>query len=1118
MYNKSYIFIVFLFIILSISFTSAVDISACGTLSGSTSYTLTQNVSSAGTCFTLGGNSITLDCNGYWINYDSSATGYGIYGATRTYATIKNCIINEVTTQSSGYGIYLTGASNYFNINNTIVITKGTSAYGFYTTGASYGVINNSYISTVAPPSVFFSNVRQNTIENTNLTSSRRMCLWTYGTLTTYYEHTVTNSNCEGKPILYEYNNDTAMNDWDASEFGQVLWTATNGWVCDGCTFNESGLFFGYMTNALVNDSVLNCTDATALNLYGTNTNNQFHNTEINVRGTAVSSYGIYLYNGANSNEFENVSIGITSPTSYGVYLNTVTSNTFKNFNITSNQATTYGLYVANSNSNDFNNYKLSSSATTYGLYSTGTSSTNTMKNFNISLTGTSTSNRAFYYYSGANAFTLTNGSIEVATAGARAFYFRTGTSGTTETRNVTFSDTQLTFESGSTGEVRKRFYQQFNVTDINNLPIESASLKLYSALGSLETSGLTGATGLTSLFLTTQYRRNYTSSTAYTPHSTFATKSGYDAYVNTSASYNASNFLHITLLASADDYPLPVFEDPTPSNAEILSRDWFIVNVSVKDYNWENKTQGGITIHGFSEDSGGTSEMINDGDTGSGWIDGATNNPWISLNITEDVSLKYVWVYVKPLAGVCKIEVEGSLDGENYYPLGESANWIGGAGGWYYFNATIEDEFSTYTSYKITPWTVDGVCQPVAMTDPLYEVMFETLTETGEIANCTAIIQGGGIDGDYNMTRDLLSADEGYCWINLTGAGLGNIDYYVVANDSTNNTGISPLRYLTVDTLGATVNFVSPTPANATYLYGYDYIEVSVLSDENLNNAVLNWVKEGESEDNFSMSGSNENWELNMTYLADGTYIFKVYANNTEGLWSVSETRHIYINTEGTTPTITFVYPTPHDKAVLSSNNSFLVKIQSSEALSDAYLNFDGNIVAMDGTGVNWNYTVFGISEGKYQYNVTGTSDTSALNGTSETRTIRYGSIFSEVFLYIGLLILLIVFLIGVVAIFFKFDNILTRVSMFGVAYLLVIAITFIGWQMASSFLESTSFLVGMLWIIFSVFMYGLFPVLIGAFAYYMIMITKIKEIQRLMDRGFSEDEAYERTKRRKK
>jgi len=117
-----------------------------------------------------------------------------------------------------------------------------------------------------------------------------------------------------------------------------------------------------------------------------------------------------------------------------------------------------------------------------------------------------------------------------------------------------------------------------------------------------------------------------------------------------------------------------------------------------------------------------------------------------------------------------------------------------------------------------------------------------------------------------------------------------------------------------------------------------------------------------------------------------------------------------------------------------------------------------------------------------------------------------------------IGLLFLFVIFLIGAIAIFFKFDNVPTRAGMLGVSYLLMIAITFIGWNMANDFLLSAPFIVDMLHILFLVLTIGAFPLLIGGFAYYIIMITKIKEIQNLMDHGMSEDDAEKRVSRRKR
>lgn len=117
----------------------------------------------------------------------------------------------------------------------------------------------------------------------------------------------------------------------------------------------------------------------------------------------------------------------------------------------------------------------------------------------------------------------------------------------------------------------------------------------------------------------------------------------------------------------------------------------------------------------------------------------------------------------------------------------------------------------------------------------------------------------------------------------------------------------------------------------------------------------------------------------------------------------------------------------------------------------------------------------------------------------------------------YIGLLITLIFFLILSIYSFVRFDNLLCRVGMLGLSYLLLIAITFIGWNMASDFLTSSPFLIAMLRIFFWVLIVGLFPLLIGGFAYYLLMLFKIKEIERLLQKGIPYDEAEERYRRRR-
>ena len=61
----------------SLSGVSATNIDSCRTLSSPDTYTLTQNVSSSGTCMSITSANVILDCNGYTINFSSSNPGVG---------------------------------------------------------------------------------------------------------------------------------------------------------------------------------------------------------------------------------------------------------------------------------------------------------------------------------------------------------------------------------------------------------------------------------------------------------------------------------------------------------------------------------------------------------------------------------------------------------------------------------------------------------------------------------------------------------------------------------------------------------------------------------------------------------------------------------------------------------------------------------------------------------------------------------------------------------------------------------------------------------------------------------------------------------------------------------
>jgi hypothetical protein len=95
------------------------NLTSCGVLDlANTVYTLQNNITTTGTCFTIAADNVTLDLKGYSINRDDSghSSGNGVYISGYNNTTIKNGFVNEYhgSLDWDGYGIY-----TEFSENNT---------------------------------------------------------------------------------------------------------------------------------------------------------------------------------------------------------------------------------------------------------------------------------------------------------------------------------------------------------------------------------------------------------------------------------------------------------------------------------------------------------------------------------------------------------------------------------------------------------------------------------------------------------------------------------------------------------------------------------------------------------------------------------------------------------------------------------------------------------------------------------------------------------------------------------------------------------------------------------------------------------------------------------------
>ena len=128
----------------------ASDLSSCQNLSiENATYYLLNNVSSAGTCMNVTANNVTLDCQGFMINYSLSVLGYAVNSTGYNYTNIKNCNIylgNSSTGEA--HAIYL-NQSSFGNVSNNTINVTSESNYGGHGVLVTSSVNNTIFNNTI---------------------------------------------------------------------------------------------------------------------------------------------------------------------------------------------------------------------------------------------------------------------------------------------------------------------------------------------------------------------------------------------------------------------------------------------------------------------------------------------------------------------------------------------------------------------------------------------------------------------------------------------------------------------------------------------------------------------------------------------------------------------------------------------------------------------------------------------------------------------------------------------------------------------------------------------------------------------------------------------------------
>lgn len=172
---------------------------------------------------------------------------------------------------------------------------------------------------------------------------------------------------------------------------------------------------------------------------------------------------------------------------------------------------------------------------------------------------------------------------------------------------------------------------------------------------------------------------------------------------------------------------------------------------------------------------------------------------------------------------------------------------------------------------------------------------------------------------------------------------------------------------------------------------------------------------------------------------------------------------------------------------------------------------------VRMTQRGTEFNYT-YCFPDLNGRYNINGFGDLSGddtvwaytllltPNGDEPTT--------AKLLLQFGLIFILTIFLVFAIVGIFNLENYIARFTLYWVAHILLIAISFMAWNGSLNLLTSASFIIGFFKILFYFSIISAFPMIILSLAWIFYTHLMNDEIKRLMGKGFDEDEAFSRAK----
>jgi len=226
--------------------------------------------------------------------------------------------------------------------------------------------------------------------------------------------------------------------------------------------------------------------------------------------------------------------------------------------------------------------------------------------------------------------------------------------------------------------------------------------------------------------------------------------------------------------------------------------------------------------------------------------------------------------------------------------------------------------------------------------------------------------------DGQEILTENVTESGYVNTTINTTN---GPHNFTATVEDQTGNTNSAPTIYYTVDS-APEISFNPSTTSSGTFSQDWIFVNVSATDNKALNSV----TEEFDGVNSSFSTNQGDNYWTNHTVLADGTYSFQGFAEDTFG--SVTSTGERTVTLDSTTPTVNILSPENQTYNTLS----IPFEVSSSELVDWEYeLNSQGLQSFTPNTSFD------NLDEGSYNLEVFGTDDAGNTGSDSVGFTVDY-------------------------------------------------------------------------------------------------------------------------------